>query len=142
MFAVFSFFLSFFRRALSFFSGLPGKVAILISSLGAVVLECRSFVSSLRPYFESVFVSLSQYFSEFATYLQDSGTDLFRMLVYCSALDTLVSIVTSAVGFLGLALSFLFVTFLHVVFAYFGLRFGHSVYKALLSAASNGLAKV
>lgn len=142
MFSVFNFFLSFFRRALSFFSGLPGKIAILISSLGAVVLECRSFVSSLRPYFEGAFGTLSQYLSQFAAYFQGSGTDIFQMFVYCTALDTLVGIVVSVVGFLSLVLSFLFVTFLHVVFAYFGLRFGHSVYKALLSAASNGLAKI
>lgn len=142
MFSLISFFLSFFRRALSFFSGLPGKIAILVSSLAAVVLECRSFVSSLSPYFESAFNSLSQHLSQFAAYLQDSGTDLFQMFVYCTALDTLVAIVVSVVGFLSVVLSFLFVSFLHVVFAYFGLKFGYSVYKALLSAASNGLAKV
>lgn len=142
MFAVFSFFLAFFRRALTFFSGLPGKVAILVSSLGAVVLECRSFVHSLQPYFENAFATLSGYLSQFASYFQGSGTEIFQMFVYCTAVDTFVGIVTSALGFISLALSFLLVSFLHVVFAYFGLRFGHSVYKALLSAASNGLAKV
>lgn len=142
MFSLISFFLSFFRRALSFFSGLPGKIAILVSSLGAVVLECRSFVSSLSPYFDGVFNSLSQYLSQFAVYFQGSDTGIFQMFVYCTALDTLVGVVVSAVGFMSVVLSFLLVSFLHVVFAYFGLKFGHSVYKALLSAASNGLAKV
>lgn len=141
MFAVFSFFLSFFRRALTFFSGLPGKIAILISSLGAVVLECQSFVAGLRPHFEVAFNNLSQFLSQFASYFQGAGTDIFQMFVYCTALDTLVGVVASFVGFLSLVLSFLLVSFLHVVFAYFGLKFGHSVYKALLSAASNGLAK-
>lgn len=142
MFAFFSFFLSFFRRALSFFSGLPGKIAILLSSLGAVVLECRSFVSSLRPYFEGAFNGLSNYLAQFAAYFQGNGTDIFQMFVYCTALDTLVGIVVSVVGFLSVVLSFLLVSFLHVVFAYFGLKFGHQVYKSLLSAASNGLAKI
>ena len=142
MFAVFSFFLQFFRRALTFFSGLPGKIAILLSSLGAVVFECKSFVSSLRPYFDEAFNSLAGYLSQFASYFQGNGTEIFQMFVYCTALDTLVGVVVSVVGFLAAALSFLLVTFLHLVFAYFGLRFGHSVYKALLSAASNGLAKV
>lgn len=142
MFAVFSFLLSFFRRAVGFFSGLPGKIAILLSSLGAVVLECRSFVSSLRPYFDTAFNGLVDYLAQFAAYFQGSGTDLFQMFVYCTALDTLVGIVVSVAGFLSVVLSFLFVTFLHVVFAYFGLKFGYTVYKSLLSAASNGLAKV
>lgn len=142
MFAFISFFLSFFRRALNFFSGLPGKIAILVSSLGAVVLECRSFVSSLAPYFERSFNGLIGYFERFAAYLDGGGTDLFQMFVYVTALDTLTGITLSVVGFLSLVLSFLLVTFLHLVFAYFGLKFGHQVYKSLLSAASNGLSKV
>lgn len=142
MVAFFTFFLSFFRSALNFFSGLPGKIAILISSLGAVVLECRSFVRTLGPYFNTAFDTLSGYLSQFASYFQGNGTEIFQMFVYCTAFDTLVGVVVSVVGFLAAVFSFLLVSFLHVVFAYFGLRFGHSVYKALLSAASNGLAKV
>lgn len=142
MFAFISFFLSFFRRALTFFSGLPGKIAILVTSLSAVLLECRSFVSSLRPYFDGAFDSLSNYLSQFASYFQGNGTEIFQMFVYCTAFDTLVGIIVSTVGFLSVVLSFLLVGFVHVVFAYFGLKFGYTVYKSILSVTSNGLAKV
>lgn len=132
------FILSFLGKGLQFFSGVPGKIALLLTALGAIVAECSSFVRSCRPYLEDIFGNLDSALSDVASYL--SGNEIFSLLSYCCSLDILAAIVFDVALFVSLVLTFLFVAFLHLVLFYFGVKFGYSVYKYLLKVASNGLA--
>lgn len=136
--ALVSFFMGFFRSAVAFFQGVPGKVAILVTALSAIVAECRSFVDDIDPYFSSFFTNLDLVFAQFSRLVGDNS--FFSLFSYCFAFDVLVSILANVVSFVAFVIGFLFVGFVHVVLIYFGLKFGYQIYKFLLGVASNGLA--
>lgn len=132
------FILSFLGKGLQFFSGVPGKITVLLAALGAIVAECSSFLRSCEPYFSDLFANLDSALAEVANHL--GSNEIFALLSYCCSLDILATIVFDVAVFVSLVLSFLFVAFLHLVLLYFGLKFGYSVYKYLLKVVSNGLA--
>lgn len=139
IFAFFRFILGFFRTAVSFFQGVPGKIAILVAALGAVVTECSAFIDRISLSFSGFFNSLDVMFSQFSQSVADNS--FFSLFSYCLAFDVLVTILADVVSFVAIVISFLFVGFVHVVILYFGLKFGYQVYKFLLGVASNGLAR-
>lgn len=137
--SVFGFLWGALKKLGGLFASIPSKLAVLGAGLTAVVTEIMAFVDSLVSWFNGVMSSLDDVFRQFALLVADSS--LFNMLSYCVAFDTLVTILASVVGVIMTVLTFIFVTFVHVVLIFFGLRFGYRVYKYLVTSFSNGIAK-
>ena len=136
---LFQFLVSGLRRAVDVFSGIPTRLAVIVAGIGAVVAEIASFVDDIVVWFEDKAQGLDQVFREFSASVD--GSNLFQMFSYCLALDELASIFAGVVGFFMTILTFLFVTLVHVVLIFFGLRFGYRCYKYLVTSFTNGIAK-
>lgn len=137
--SVFGFLWGALKKLGSLFSAIPSKLAVLVAGLGAVVAEVVAFVDSLATWFTSMFNGLDSIFRQFAALV--TASDLFNLFSYCLAFDVLATIFASVVGLVASVLTFVFVTFVHVVLIFFGLRFGYNVYKYLVTSFSNGIAK-
>lgn len=137
--AIFNFILAAFRKTAEIFSGIPSKIAVLVAGLSAVVAECVTFIDSLAQFFSDKMAVLDVHFQQFAGIVSDSS--LFSLFCYCLAFDDLVTILCDTLSFVVLVLTFVFVSFVHVVLIFFGLRYGYACYKYLVRSFSNGIAK-
>lgn len=137
--SVFSFLWGCLKKVGGIFAAIPSKLAVVVAGLSAVVTEIVSFVESLEDFFSGLMTSVESYFHQLVELV--SMSQLFSMLVYCTALDDLASILAEVVGLCVTVLTFLFVTLAHVVLIFFGLRFGYNAYKYLVTSFTNGLSK-
>lgn len=139
LFSILGFVYSFLRKCADVFSGIPSRIAVLVAGLSAVVAECISFLDQVVQFFSDKMAALNIYFRQFAASVNDS--DVFSLFAYSLALDDLVTIVADVTSLVVLVLTFVFVSFVHVVLIFFGLRYGFQCYKFLVRSFSNGLAK-
>lgn len=137
--AIFNFILSAFRKAADIFAGIPSKIAVLVAGISAVVAECVAFLDSITQYFSDKMVALDQYFQQFSASVD--GSAIFSLFSYCLAFDDLVTILCDVVSFVTLVLTFIFVSFVHVILIFFGLRYGYHCYKYLVTSFSNGISR-
>lgn len=143
IFAFFRFLYNCLGKVKDFILGVPGKISVLMAGLSVVIGECVAFIEQITTFFTEKSVLLQQYFVQFVdSFTGGNYSDLLGLLVYCLAFDVLVTIVSDIIGFLVLVFTFLFVTFVHAVLIFLGLKFGYQCYKFMVRAFSNGLSKI
>lgn len=121
------------------FSEIPGRLLVVVTAFCAILAEGVAFSGQLAGYIAQrcadAQVSISALSSVF------SASQVYMLFSYCLALDVLFSSVLNILGVILSIITFLVVTVLHVVMAFFGIRYGYRVYKYMIKVVSRGFSR-